>query len=101
MARSPRSTREPCPGALRQAAGLAKRTRLHGYPLCCRNHLAAFRVISETDLVLTMPRRYAARLNVGFGNRILPLPRGTDARSLPLWHAAVDKDRPIAGCAGW
>jgi hypothetical protein len=27
----------PAPARLGQAAGLAKRTRLHGYPLCCRN----------------------------------------------------------------
>jgi hypothetical protein len=50
--------------------------------LCCRNYLAVFRVISKTDLVLTMRKRYAARLNVGFGNRILPLPTAdADARS--------------------
>jgi hypothetical protein len=70
--------------------------------LCCRNYLATFRVISETDLVLTMPKRYAARLNVGFGNRILPLPIAAPTLDLYLdWHAAVEKDRPIAGCAGW
>jgi hypothetical protein len=27
----------PAPAPLGQAAGLAKRTRLHGYPLCWRN----------------------------------------------------------------
>jgi hypothetical protein len=49
-----------------------------------------------------MPKRYAARLNVGFGNRILPLPIAAPTLDLHLyWHAAVEKDRPIAGCAGW
>jgi DNA-binding transcriptional LysR family regulator len=68
--------------------GLQRRIRLR-----CRNYLAAFRVVSETDLVLTMPKRYAARLNVGFGNRILPLPLAAPTLDLYLyWHASVDKD---------
>jgi DNA-binding transcriptional LysR family regulator len=68
--------------------GLQRRIRLR-----CRNYLAAFRVVSETDLVLTMPKRYAARLNAGFGNRILPLPLAAPTLDLYLyWHASVDKD---------
>jgi hypothetical protein len=42
-----------------------------------------------------MRKRYAARLNVEFGNRILPLPIAAPTFDLYLyWHAAVDKDRP-------
>jgi DNA-binding transcriptional LysR family regulator len=68
--------------------GLQRRIRLR-----CRNYLAAFRVVSETDLVLTMPKRYAARLNAGFGNRILPLPLAAPTLDLYLyWHDTVDKD---------
>jgi DNA-binding transcriptional LysR family regulator len=68
--------------------GLQRRIRLR-----CRNYLAAFRIVSETDLVLTMPKRYAARLNVGFNNRILPLPLAAPTLDLYLyWHASVDKD---------
>jgi DNA-binding transcriptional LysR family regulator len=68
--------------------GLQRRIRLR-----CRNYLAAFRIVSETDLVLTMPKRYAARLNAGFGNRILPLPFAAPTLDLYLyWHASVDKD---------
>jgi DNA-binding transcriptional LysR family regulator len=68
--------------------GFQRRIRLR-----CRNYLAAFSVISATDLVLTMPKRYAARLNVGFGNRILPLPIAAPTLDLYLyWYATVDKD---------
>jgi DNA-binding transcriptional LysR family regulator len=68
--------------------GLRRRIRLR-----CRNYLAAFRVVSETDLVLTMPKRYAAWLNAGFGNRILPLPLAAPTLDLYVyWHDAVDRD---------
>jgi len=68
--------------------GLQRRIRLR-----CRNYLAAFHVVSETDLVLTMPERYAGVLNAGFANRILPLPLATPTIDLYLyWHAAVDQD---------
>lgn len=68
--------------------GLQRRVRLR-----CRNHLAAFRVVSESDLVLTMPARYAGVLNAGIGNRILPLPLATPTLDLFLyWHDGVDQD---------
>ena len=68
--------------------GLQRRIRLR-----CRNYLAAFRVVSESDLVLTMPERYAGVLDAGFGNRILPLPLKTPTLDLYLyWHEAVDQD---------
>lgn len=67
--------------------GLHRRIRLR-----CRNYVAAFRVVGATDLVLTMPKRYAGVLNRGFGNRILPLPFATPTLDLYLyWHEAVDK----------
>ncbi len=68
--------------------GLHRRVRLR-----CRNYVAAFRLVSETDLVLTMPERYAGVLNRGFGNRVLPLPVETPTLDLYLyWHEAVDQD---------
>jgi DNA-binding transcriptional LysR family regulator len=68
--------------------GLQRRIQLR-----CRNYLAAFRVVSETDLILTMPKRYATRLNAGLGNRVLPLPIRAPTLDLYIyWHAAVDKD---------
>lgn len=68
--------------------GQQRRIRLR-----CRNYLAAFRVVSETDLVLTMPKRYAAWLNAGFGNRVLRLPIAAPTLDLYVyWHDAVDRD---------
>jgi DNA-binding transcriptional LysR family regulator len=68
--------------------GLHRQIRLR-----CRNYVAAFRVVGETDLILTMPRRYAGVLNCGFGNRALPLPFETPTLDLHLyWHEAVDQD---------
>ncbi len=68
--------------------GLQRRIRLR-----CRNYLAAFRVVGESDLVLTMAERYAGVLNLGFGHRILPLPLAMPTLDLYLyWHDAVDQD---------
>ncbi len=68
--------------------GLQRRVRLR-----CRNYLAAFRVVSQSDLVLTMAARYAGVLNAGIGNRILPLPLTTPTLDLYLyWHDTADQD---------
>ena len=68
--------------------GLQRRIRVR-----CRNYLAAFQVVRQTDLLLTVPERYAAALNQGLGNRILTLPLQAPTLDLYLyWHAAVDRD---------
>jgi DNA-binding transcriptional LysR family regulator len=68
--------------------GLNRRVRLR-----CRNYFAALRVVSETDLLLTMPGRQAPVLNTAFGNQVLPLPIKTPSLDLFLyWHAAVGHD---------
>ena len=68
--------------------GLQRRIRLR-----CRNYLAAFRVVSLTDLVLTMPAHYADVLNVGFDNQILPLPIRTPPLDVYLyWHNSAAND---------
>jgi DNA-binding transcriptional LysR family regulator len=67
---------------------LRRRIRLR-----CRSHVAAFRVVSDSDLVLTMGERYARMLNADVRNRILPLP--IDAPTLDsylYWHASADND---------
>jgi DNA-binding transcriptional LysR family regulator len=62
---------------------LRRRVRLR-----CQNHFAACRVVAETDLLLTMPRRYAAILNMEFGNRLLPFPLEAPAfDTYVYWHA--------------
>lgn len=61
--------------------------------LRCRNYLAAFRVVAESDLVLTMTARYARLLGGGSGVRVLPMPLRMPALDLFLyWHDRVDGD---------
>jgi DNA-binding transcriptional LysR family regulator len=68
--------------------GLQRRIRLR-----CRNYLAAFRLVSLTDLILTMPAHYADVLNVGFDNQILPLPIRTPPLDVYLyWHNSAEND---------
>jgi DNA-binding transcriptional LysR family regulator len=68
--------------------GLRRHVRLR-----CRNYAAALRVVSETDLVLTMAERYARVLNTGVGNQILSLPIKMPTLDAYLyWHEAVDND---------
>jgi DNA-binding transcriptional LysR family regulator len=67
---------------------LRRRIRLR-----CQSHFAACRVVSETDLILTMPQRHAGILNAKFGNRLLPFPLKVPAFDTYLyWHAAADGD---------
>jgi DNA-binding transcriptional LysR family regulator len=68
--------------------GLRRHVRLR-----CRNYAAALRVVSQTDLVLTMAERYARVLNTGVGNQILSLPIKMPTLDAYLyWHEAVDDD---------
>lgn len=62
---------------------LRRRVRLR-----CQNYFAACSVVSETDLLLTMPRRYATILNAQFGNRLLPFPlEAPELGTYVYWHA--------------
>jgi DNA-binding transcriptional LysR family regulator len=68
--------------------GLQRRIRLR-----CQHYYAACRVASQTDLVLTMPERYARIVNQQFGSRILPFPVEMPALDAFLyWHANVEND---------
>ena len=61
--------------------------------LHCRNYLAAFRVVGQTDLVLTMPERYTALLGGNATLRALRMPVKVPALDLYLyWHARVHDD---------
>jgi DNA-binding transcriptional LysR family regulator len=67
---------------------LRRRIRLR-----CQNYFAACRVVSETDLILTMPTRYARILNTQFGNRLLPFPLKVPAfDSYLYWHTNAEAD---------
>ncbi len=68
--------------------GLKRRIRLR-----CQHYFAACRVVAETDLLLTMPERYARIANRQFGNRILAFPMQMPSMDAYLyWHASVDGD---------
>jgi DNA-binding transcriptional LysR family regulator len=67
---------------------LRRRIRLR-----CQNYFAACGVVSETDLILTMPQRYARILNAHFGNRLLPFPLKVPAfDSYLYWHSNAEAD---------
>ena len=68
--------------------GVQRRIRLR-----CQHYYAACRVVSRTDLLLTMPERYALAANQHAGNRILPFPIEMPPFDVYLyWHANVDND---------
>jgi DNA-binding transcriptional LysR family regulator len=68
--------------------GLSRRIRLR-----CQHYFAACRVVSQTDLVLTMPGNYAKIANRQFGNQILPLPLSMPPLDAYLyWHANVENE---------
>jgi DNA-binding transcriptional LysR family regulator len=68
--------------------GLSRRIRLR-----CQHYFAACRVVSQTDLILTMPGNYARIANRQFGNRILPLPLSMPPLDAYLyWHANVENE---------
>ena len=68
--------------------GLQRRIRLR-----CQHYFAACRVVSQTDLILTMPERYARVANRQFDNQLLPLPLETPSWDVYLyWHANVNHD---------
>lgn len=61
--------------------------------LRCQHYFAACRVVSETDLLLTMPEQYASIANAQFMNRIDPFPLATQPIDAHLyWHASTDND---------
>lgn len=61
--------------------------------LRCQHYFAACRVVSETDLLLTMPEQYAKMANAQFMNRIDPFPLATQPIDAHLyWHASADSD---------
>ncbi|HZD94728.1 MAG TPA: LysR substrate-binding domain-containing protein, partial [Candidatus Sulfotelmatobacter sp.] len=62
----------------------------------CQNYFAACRVVSETDMLLTMPEHYAEMLNARFENRLHSFPLKS-LQSLDIhmyWHESADNDPP-------
>lgn len=69
-------------------AGFHRRVRLR-----CRSYAAAFRVVEQTDFVLTMPRRYAGLIGSSDQTRRLPMPIEVPALDVHLyWHESMEAD---------
>ncbi|HVT34666.1 MAG TPA: LysR family transcriptional regulator, partial [Nevskiaceae bacterium] len=68
--------------------GLQRRIRLR-----CQHYFAACQVVARSDLLLTMPERYAGVANQTSGNRILPLPfKAPSLDAYLYWHVNVDQE---------
>lgn len=68
--------------------GHERRVRLR-----CQHYPAACRVVSCTDLLATLPIRYARIANEPYGNVMLPLPFNVQPLELYLyWHTNSDQD---------
>lgn len=68
--------------------GRERRVRLR-----CQHYPAACRVVNCTDLLVTLPVRYARIANAPYGNVMLPLPFQVPPLELYLyWHANSDQD---------
>ncbi|WNG58258.1 LysR family transcriptional regulator [Archangium gephyra] len=59
----------------------------------CQHPEAACRIVADSDLLLTMPRRYVAAINGPLGNHLLPMPVELPPVELHLyWHRQVDDE---------
>ncbi len=68
--------------------GWKRRIRLR-----CQHYFAACRVVSETDLLLTMAERYARIVNRLFRNRLLPFPlEAPNYDAYLYWHGNAEGD---------
>ncbi len=68
--------------------GINRRIRMR-----CQNAYAAFRIVSNTDFLLTIAENYARNLAPQFNVQIVPLPLQTSPFDAYLyWHRNVDND---------
>lgn len=74
-------------------AELRRRGLRRDIALRCQHYFAACRTVERTNLLLTMPERYARVLSQQFDTRLYPLPFALPKFELFLyWHANVDQD---------
>jgi len=67
--------------------GIRRRVRLR-----CMHYFVACSVVNQTDLLLTMPKRYAGLLNAMLENRMLECPVDASVDLYLYWHANLDSD---------
>jgi DNA-binding transcriptional LysR family regulator len=59
----------------------------------CQQHAAACRLVSQSDLLLTLPQQQAELANTHIGNQLLPFPVAAAPLEMYLyWHANVADD---------
>lgn len=59
----------------------------------CRHYETACRIVSGSDLMLTMPRRRAEEINAELDNHLLPMPLALPRLELHLyWHRSEDSE---------
>jgi DNA-binding transcriptional LysR family regulator len=72
--------------------GLSRRIRLR-----CQQYATASRTVALTDLLATMPERYARMAASPYGHRLFPLPAEGPRLELHLyWHVSTDQDPACA-----
>lgn len=62
----------------------------------CQHYYAACRVVSDTDLLLTIPEHYALMLNDRFNHRLFPFPlKSLQQLEIHMyWHESAENDPP-------
>ena len=62
--------------------------------LRCQHYFAACRVVSQSDLLLTMPEQYARLVSENLGTQCHELPFDTPRMDICLyWHASAEHDQ--------
>jgi DNA-binding transcriptional LysR family regulator len=80
-------------GSGHEDAALSRRGMSRRIRMRCQQHAAANEVVSQSDLLATMPRSYAEQVNRHTDNQIFACPADIPALDLFLyWHSNVDKD---------
>ncbi len=77
-------------------AELNRKGRKRRIMVRCQHYFAACRVVSETDMLLTIPEYYALMLNAGFNNRLYPFPlKSLQQLEIHMyWHESAENDPP-------
>lgn len=60
----------------------------------CQHHWTACKIVSTSDLLLTMPERNAGPMNVGIGNQIVPFPVEMQTPDVYLYWNTNAEDEP-------
>jgi len=77
-------------------AELNRKGRKRRIVLRCQHYFAACRVVSETDMLLTIPEHYAQLLNSRFNHRMYPFPlKSLQQLEIHMyWHESAENDSP-------